>query len=186
MDRRWYWAAPLLLDEGSHPVLLGADGASAWEGDSPGAGFLAHLDEARAMADAGESVLGRPPDDLAEVLAEVALGGPAQCALRSLSAVSGLPLESESCLRSAAWAASAFRNFFNAPEVTGVVAGASAAAEETEEAATERYWREVVKTRHRRQPAGAPRRARTCSKGLAWLPESGRRRPEDRSREQCL
>ena len=145
VDRRWYWAAPLLLDEGSHPILLGAGGASAWEGDSPGAGFLAHLDEARAMADAGESVLGRPPDDLAKVLAEVALGGPAQCALRSLSAVSGLPLESDSCLRSAAGAASAFRNFFNAPEVTGVIAGAGATADETEEAATERYWREVVK-----------------------------------------
>jgi hypothetical protein len=144
VDQRWYWAAPLLLDTTSHRLLLGKDGAAAWEADAPGAGFLAHLGEARAMAEAGASALGRPPDDLVAVLAEVALGGPAQCALRAISAVTGLAPATDACVASAARAASAFRNFFNAPEVTGIIASGRTDVDETDEVATARYWRDVI------------------------------------------
>jgi hypothetical protein len=144
VDQRWYWAAPLLLDRISHRLLLGREGATAWEGDGPGAGFLAHLGEARAMAEAGASALGRPPDDLVAVLAEVALGGPAQCALRAISAVTGLPPAADECVSSTARAASAFRNFFNAPEVTGIIADGRTGVDETDEIATARYWRDVI------------------------------------------
>jgi hypothetical protein len=44
----------------------------------------------------------------------------------------------------AAWTASAFRSFFNAPEVTGTVVGQRSGAAETEES-TARYWRDVVR-----------------------------------------
>jgi len=148
VDQRWYWAAPLFLDQQADPsvteLLLAPKAASHWEGNAPGEGFLAHLAEARSMADFGPSALGRPPGDLAEVLAEVALGGPAQCAMRAISAVTGLPLAHASTVSNAAWIAAAFRSFFNAPEVTGIVAGARLPEAESEEGAG-RYWRDVVR-----------------------------------------
>jgi hypothetical protein len=148
-DQRWYWAAPLLLDQRTHPsitdeLLLAEDAASLWEGDAPGDGFLVHLAEARSMIASGAEALGRPPDDLSRVLAELALGGPAQCALRAISAVTGLPLADHSTVSNAAWVASAFRSFFNAPEVTGTVVGHRSPASEPEEA-TARYWRDVIR-----------------------------------------
>ncbi len=95
VDRRWYWTAPLLLDKERHPaltdLLLNPWNASYWAEDVA-RGFRAHHDEARAMATYGASALGRPPGDLAEVLAEVAVGGPAQCALRAVSSTVGLPI----------------------------------------------------------------------------------------------
>ncbi len=151
VDQRWYWAAPLLLDQQRHPatidLLLGADGATYWEHE-PGEGFQTHHAEARALLAHGAGALGRPPDDLVSALAEVAVGGPAICALRALAAVSGLGLDHDQTLYSATWTAAAFRSFFNAPEVTAVVLGAgegpgagdSDAAEESS-----RYWQEVVR-----------------------------------------
>ena len=107
VDRRWYWAAPLFLDQQRHPsavdLLLAPNGAQHWEGDEVGAGFRAHLAEARAMVSYGHAALGRPPDDLPEVLAEVAVGGPAQCALRAASSAVGLPISDESTVSNAAW-----------------------------------------------------------------------------------
>ncbi len=148
VDRRWYWAAPLFLDRARHPsavdLLLAPGGAWYWEGDDVGRGFRAHLAEARAMVNHGVSALGRPPDDLAEVLAEVAVGGPAQCALRAVSSTVGLPVSHEWSVANAAWIAEAFRRFFNAPEITGVVVRGR--PEDADgEAGVERYWRDVVR-----------------------------------------
>lgn len=142
IDRRWYWATPLLLDEVTHDVLLHDDPTSVWGEDEAGTGFRAHLREARAMASAGWKALGRAPDDLVRVLAELAVGGPAQCALRAVSSVTGHPDDDETTLGAAAHIASAFRRFFNAPEVTGTVVTSSEGA--SEEDATARYWRDVV------------------------------------------
>jgi len=147
VDQRWYWAAPLFLDQRAHPsvteLLLADDAAFYWEGNAPGDGFFAHLVEARSMAASGPATLGRVPEDLPRMLAELALGGPAQCALRAIGAVVGLPLTDDSTMSNAAWVASAFRSFFNAPEVTGIVIGHRAEALDTEEAAA-RYWRDVI------------------------------------------
>ena len=187
VDRRWYWAAPLLLDQQRHPetidLLLGDGGARYWQGDHVSSGFRTHLSEAAALLEAcretlessaadpddagGRSeegvevatraattglaaVLGRPPPDLAAVLAEMALGGPAQCALRSIRSTVGLPISHEYTVANAAWIAEAFRSFFNAPEVTGIVAGGSArhdssADTDASEIRIERHWRDVVR-----------------------------------------
>lgn len=147
IDQRWYWAAPLFLDQSRHSsvtkVLLEKRAGAHWE-EQPGEGFLAHLAEARAMLAYGVGALGREPPDLAQVLAELALGGPAQCALRAISAVTGLSPTHETTVSSAARVASAFRSFFNAPEVTGTVVGRhQAGAAETEETGAS-YWRDVV------------------------------------------
>jgi hypothetical protein len=147
VDQRWYWAGPLFLDQRTHSavtdLLLARDAVAHWEGDAPGEGFLTHLAEARSMVAFGPDALGRPPEDLHRVLAELALGGPAQCALRAVGAVTGLPLDDDSAVSNAAWVASAFRSFFNAPEVTAIVAGQRAGAADPDEA-TARYWRDVV------------------------------------------
>ncbi len=148
VDRRWYWAAPLFLDRERHPSavdrLLALNSARYWEGDEVGRGFRAHLAEARAMVNYGVSALGRPPDDLAEVLAEVALGGPAQCAVRAVSSTVGLPVSHKSSVSNAAWIAEAFRRFFNAPEITGVVVRGRP-GDADGDAGVERYWRDVVR-----------------------------------------
>lgn len=148
VDRRWYWAAPLFLDQQRYPsavdLLLAPNGAQHWEGDEVGGGFRAHLTQARAMVNHGHPALGRPPDDLAEVLAEVAVGGPAQCALRAVSSAVSLPISDESTVSNAAWIAEAFRRFFNAPETTGVVVRGRP-DEADGETGVERYWRDVVR-----------------------------------------
>ena len=149
IDRRWYWAAPLLLDKELHPsaagILLGPDGAYYLGGGSrDGQGLHTHLAEARAMLDQGVEALGRPPDDLTEVLVELAVGGPAQCALRSINSVVGLPISHEGVLANAAWVGAAFRNFFNAPETTAVVVGGEPEVG-AGHAGGARYWQEVLR-----------------------------------------
>ena len=149
VDQRWYWAAPLFLDRRFHPsassLLLAQDGESLWESDKVGhEGLHAHLVEARAMVERGPDDLGRPPADLVEVLAELAVGGPAQCALRILSSVSGLPISHNCVVKNAASIGAAFRSFFNAPEVTAVIVGADSEEAHTEERAG-RYWRDVLR-----------------------------------------
>jgi hypothetical protein len=96
------------------------------------------------MVDAGSQALGRPPDDLIDVLAEVAVGGPAVCALRAISSVTGLPITHERAVTDAAWVGAAFRSFFNAPEITGIIARQQTDAQESEEGVG-RYWRDVVR-----------------------------------------
>jgi hypothetical protein len=85
----------------------------------------------------GELALGAPPDDLAEVLAEVALAGPAVTALRALARASG---ESGSRTRlelrnEAGQVGHAFLHLFNLPEVTAMIRGQNS---------EEPYWRRVL------------------------------------------
>ena len=96
------------------------------------------------MVEYGHKALGRPPDDLAEVLAELAIGGPAQCALRMISSVARLPISDESTLSNAARVAAAFRSFFNAPEVTGIIVSGNPDEADTDENVG-RYWRDVLR-----------------------------------------
>ena len=149
IDRRWYWAAPLFLDKELHPsaveVLLGPDGAYyLGGGSSDGQGLHTHMAEARAALDQGVEALGRPPDDLTEVLAQLAVGGPAQCALRSINSVVGLEISHEGALANAAWVGTAFRNFFSAPETTAVVVGGEP-EDGAGHAGVTRYWQEVLR-----------------------------------------
>ena len=148
VDQRWYWAAPLFLDLERTPsvvsLLLREDSASTWEGNQAGDGFLAHLAEARAMVQFGISALGRPPEDLVEVLTDVAIGGPAVCALRAVSSAVGLQIDHDSVVSNAARMAAAFRSFFNAPEVTAVVVDRRAEQADSEENVA-RYWRDVLR-----------------------------------------
>ena len=150
VDRRWYWAAPLLLDHRRYRSVVDRLLAkqSWWleEGDKPDGNFAAHLAEARAMMRHGTEALGRPPEDLIGVLAELALGGPSQCALRTVGRVVGLPDHHWAVFGTAARIAEGFRSFFNAPEVRAIVGGKPAQSRSEREGGRQAgYWREVVR-----------------------------------------
>lgn len=82
-----------------------------------------------------EIEIGAPPEDLAEVLAELALGSPAVCASRALRRVApGLKPWSPSLLDAAANIAEGFRSLFNSPDVRSML-----------DADGLPYWRRVLK-----------------------------------------
>jgi hypothetical protein len=141
VDERWYWAAPLLLDMTLEPDAtrnwfvqkqLGA----AWSGKKQDEGSADDVDEtwdehvlwARQTAFGSiDPPLGRQPEDLAHVLAEIALGAPGVCLLRSMLRIAGITTEElrgdegVQIRTSAARAAWSFRTLFNQPEITSVV-----------------------------------------------------------------
>jgi len=119
-DQRWYWAAPLLLDryhaastrdwmtENSDDWSWGVD-----ESDEQTL-FKKHVAEAVDMLDRPQR-LGRPPDDLVEVLTRMSLGAPGTVILRALLRHAPSSQDRVSW-QSAASAALGFRTLFNVPE----------------------------------------------------------------------
>jgi hypothetical protein len=148
-DEAWYWAAPILLDLKRHPGATrtwfgGEDVGDVWRGEQPeaeesdeeGSLWHAHVEHAVSLVN-GELELGTPPGNLAEVLAEVALGGPAVTALRALARVSGeaMPGIHPELRNSAGQIGHAFLHLFNLPEVTAMIRGQNS---------EEPYWRRVL------------------------------------------
>lgn len=156
-DETWYWAAPFLLDLDADP-----DGTRAWledpelaehfvraktgdpiEEDVAG-GFAAHLEQARALVRGELEPLGRPPEDLLDVLAEMALAAPGVVAHRALSrlgrqAVGDGPDGGHDLRHHAAHIAWGFRSLFNQPDIMTMIRG-GAAGSHREDA----YWRLVL------------------------------------------
>lgn len=140
----WYWAAPVLLD-------LHEDSRSAreWLGqrnldrlirgdeeDDVDSAFAEHVARLHEVA-CGSGLLGRPPADLANVLAEMALGAPGVVALRALSSVAGgeAALTDTGARTQASRVAWGFRTLFNLPEVMALLRVA-----DDEKA----YWQRVI------------------------------------------
>ena len=95
-DPRWYWAAPLLLDD--RAASDGIDWLQRWDATYAWTGLHRRLRELSAHRSCRRGSrdrhrrkrrrslgLGNPPEDLDEVLALLALAGPGNCALRALS-----------------------------------------------------------------------------------------------------
>ena len=157
-DEAWYWAAPILLDEKADP-----DAAQRWwadksslatnwlgseeevEADHDGdedtiggsAGWRKHVAEASKMFADSHGKLGRPPKDLAKVVAQLALAGPAVTALRAIARISGGLDKATDPLRRrmAGKVAFGFRALFNVPEVIALIRGQNDA---------EPYWRRAL------------------------------------------
>lgn len=148
-DEAWYWAAPILLDLSEDPAATQSwferhDLSSIWadigeisqEEEPEDSIWAEHVQQAQELVGGGR-LLGRPPDDLTAVLAQMALAGPAVVALRALAR----PTRSPSSLiqdwqrDDAANVAWAFRNLFNLPEITALVRGSNR---------EEPYWRRVL------------------------------------------
>lgn len=149
-DPQWYWAALAMIDAHTHPELRG------WCDRS-----LAALLDGGELDDQGGEVanrhvnawlkawdrcldLGRRPDDLWEILAELALGGHGICALRALQPQASveLGLADEAMIEAALRAAEGLRSLFNQPEAIALVS--READQDAESVSGERYWREVL------------------------------------------
>jgi hypothetical protein len=138
-DASWYWAAPLLLDReraDGRAFWASPELARVWTGDQPVGteNFDLHVAEAQAVVQGGRR-LGPFPDDLAEVLAQLAIAGAGTVAARALRRM--LPgLASEQALTAGARLGWGWRHVFNAPE-------AIAAVEATQPDAGA-YWRQAL------------------------------------------
>ncbi|MFZ5823523.1 MAG: helicase, partial [Bacillota bacterium] len=148
VDEAWYWAAPILLDLAANPdatrewfddaALAGRWGAEEHrtEDDGEESHWAAHVDLARSLAQGTGQPLGRPPEDLLDVLALLAVAGPGVAALRALGRIVPEPGDADLLMRDAAGRmAWALRRLFNLPEVTAMLRGLNPA---------EPYWRRVL------------------------------------------
>jgi hypothetical protein len=142
-DERWYWAAPLMLDTDADRWAH-RDLAAEWTGWDKRASaqesrWQEHVELARSAVDGSlDPALGRRPEDLPEVLARLAVGGPGTLALRALTRVTDLPADSLVARLAAARVAWALRGLFNAPEATAPLRAGRASREDS-------YWREVMR-----------------------------------------
>ena len=154
-DKNWYWVAPILLDlqhyEVSTREWFGRKGlAQVWTGkegdDDKSSRWVDHVEQAELLVQEGvgalaqgSRTLGRPPEDLAKVLALHSIAAPANCALRALTNASGretrTSLEARDAAGQIAWS---FRKLFNSPEATRLIRS------ERSEQSTIPYWRQVV------------------------------------------
>lgn len=116
-DKKWYYMAPILLD--------GLDYANDWiedmgyddseddddDSDSGISGFDTHLEQLNEIIASINVKLGRIPDDLLDVLADMSIGSFAVCAYRS----------NGGDVRRASELAKVFINRFNSTEATAAV-----------------------------------------------------------------
>lgn len=144
-DKRWYWVTLARLEARHasagrawcehewHRARLVAD-AEEHDEPEPDTAYAAHLALWLAAWDGKTEGLGRVPTDLVEVIAELALAGPATCALRSL--VRQEPSMPVKLLRGpAARIAAGLRSQFNAPTAIALLRG-----QEDDDA----HWRRVL------------------------------------------
>lgn len=138
----WYLAAPLLLDQavGVDVAALATElrrVATGHEGDdtsNAGQHFHAVVDLV-----SNHSSLGPRPDDLVEVLTDLAIAGPGVCALRALGRVSSdrVSAPTPPAAVDAFRVALGLRSTFNKPEVYALSRGADAESDPG-------YWRRVL------------------------------------------
>lgn len=147
-DPRWYWVALVLLERTGHPAAR-AWCASHWararragevatdvDTQNTEGGFGRHVQHWLEVWDGAMPEMRRVPDDLMDVLADLALAGPAVCALRALRRVAPVGVEMGDVLRTAAvQVADGLRHQFNAPEAIAVL------QQDDDEAA---YWKRAL------------------------------------------
>ncbi len=128
-DQRWYWAALAILDR---PHLTGMrrwmTSKSGWQtglGAKDDTSLTRHIDLFSKAAEGQlAEELGPAPDDLVEVLVDLALGSPAICALRALRRIApGLVPKERDLLQGAVRVADGFRTLFNLPETILLLRG---------------------------------------------------------------
>lgn len=141
-DEAWYWAAPIMLDRATDTKTTEAWFASppaladAWSSDQEERkGWLEHVSYAAEFATGKKRPEGRVPEDLPELLALVAVAGPANCALRALGHTVQTTLTDDALRHSAGKTAWGFRSLFNTPDVIALIRGMNG---------EEPYWRRAL------------------------------------------
>lgn len=132
-DESWYWAAPLMIDLAHDPKSLRAwmkrdDLATVWAGEArsddhgTATGWERHVKIAQDVVE-GREKLGRPPADLARVLALQGIAGLGNVAIRCLRRITDdLSEENAGDMRAHAGPlAHAFLHLFNLPEVMSLL-----------------------------------------------------------------
>lgn len=136
-DSAWYWVVPLLLDLREdekglrewfgqrHLTRIWMADEEAGEGGEIATGWDEHVQQAKEIVLEGLVQLGRPPRDLARVLALMALAGPAVTCLRALGRISLNSDEAYSpeVRNQAAKTAWAFRRLFNQTKTQALIRG---------------------------------------------------------------
>lgn len=121
IDERWYWAAPLLLeDKQAIDNWLMADDPFLSDSET-GPADLGRVREAvrTILHDPGQ--LGRRPRDLADVVTRLAIGAPGVCAYRALSRTLPGSIAKSMLQRGAFHIARGFQALFNQGEATAAV-----------------------------------------------------------------
>lgn len=140
VDRRWYWVALARMTMTRYPSV------KAWTANSMGmasssseTSFSGHIERfVKVWEPMSDSPLGRPPEDVCEVIAELALAGPGVCALRSLKRIAPELSWDDEGLLSAAWQVSeGFRSLYNRPEVVVML--------QQDETQAESYWQRALR-----------------------------------------
>lgn len=133
-DERWYWAAPILLDLQRDPDAtrdwlnrdwlpeIWSEGKGDSDTDTRDSAWSEHVRLAVQLID-GEVALGKKPDGLAAVIAEVAIAGPGVTVLRALARHEdgSQPHRNPDIRDAAAAGAWPFRTLFSHPEAITIV-----------------------------------------------------------------
>jgi hypothetical protein len=124
-DQSWIWRRVAHLDRGLANAGAWVSQKNGWQravgrrGPDAGEGGLTrHIEHfAEAFGSDVPVPVGPPPDDLVDVLTDLAMGSPAACALRALHRlVPDLPLDDRALLSAAARVAEGFRTLFDLSE----------------------------------------------------------------------
>lgn len=149
-DSEWYWSSLASLDAEYAPDsrnwCLRSDGWQAVPSmfeptgrEGEGQGFIEHVKNFASKFDGDGPDLFAPPtpEDLPDVLVDIALGSPAVCALRALRRVApGVSFEDPSLRTAAAAIAEGFRTLFNMPPTMGLLDSLGDGLP---------YWRRILK-----------------------------------------
>lgn len=135
-DPRWYWVVIARLTMQRFPSTKAWGAQAVWHDEAaPTASTGGDVGRFVAAFDPmPDSPLGRIPRDLYEVVAQIALGGPGVCALRSLRRVAPNLRWDDRALVAAAWkVGDGFRSLFNRPEVVVML--------QRDESESDGYWK---------------------------------------------
>jgi hypothetical protein len=146
-DPRWYWAAPMLLDQEEGLDVKGLLRASnglrrSWTGSRADAGLEANIQLALDVL-SGAQTLGAQPRELARVIAETTIGAPGVCALRTLETILDPQNETDSheLISAAGRLGWGMRTLLNRPDAIAVVRSRS---KRRKPKAADAYWREAL------------------------------------------